>query len=128
MLVQSKFRDFCECLPGEWEHIAESNLHYRLEPPNEHDEPVDIAFERDTGTVSVQAQDSENILLFSYSAPVSEWRVKQIVDDHNLLTLLQVNSHGQHKDILSIRGPYAKHTPEGISLPNVDAEEKFLLG
>jgi len=127
MLDESKFRDFCDCLPGAWENIAESYLQYRLEPPSEQDSPVEIAFEGDTDTLSVQVHDSDRILLFSYSAPVSMWEVKQTVDDHNLLTMLQVQGRGVRQDILSIRGPYAKQTPEGIRLPDVDGEEEFLL-
>lgn len=127
MLDKSKFRDFCDCLPGEWENIAESYLQYRLEPPNAQDSPVEITFEGDADTVNVQVRDTEDILLFSYSAPVSTWEVKQVVDDHNLLTILQVQSRDLRQDILSIRGPYAKQTPEGIRLPDVDDEEEFLL-
>ncbi|RLM94284.1 hypothetical protein D3D01_15585 [Haloarcula sp. Atlit-7R] len=123
----TEIKAFCDCLPGEWKSKTETSLHYCLVPPNEQDNPVEIILNKESETVTVRVEDSENVLLFTYSAPVSNWMTKQIVDDHNLLTILQVESRGRRQDILSIRGPYAKHTPEGISLPGVENEKQFLL-
>lgn len=58
-------------------------------------------------------------------APLSEWQIRQTIDDHQLFTVLEFETDAGHSCSVAIWGPRAKHDGEGITL--IDANPRAFL-
>jgi hypothetical protein len=74
--------------------------------------------------VTVESRHPDHIWTFSHSAPAKDWKISQVVDDHNLLTELYADSIGtsQHARF-SFRGPPAERELGEIEFCDEVSEE-----